>query len=118
MKDADGRLHAAALLDETGDEYYVAGIIKAGEDNVPVVLVFRKGEDASKLTEIMFSTSEGYRPIKVSELSDSLPVSLSLMVTIREIWNKPTVYLPTSESTLTVGAAEIFTIWKPISARS
>lgn len=111
VKDNEGNLHAAAIYQETPDSYYVAGLITVGDENVPVILVFKKGgdgvshdDDVASLTEIMFNSSEGFRPIKVSELTESYAISLSQMVTIMEIWEKPTVFLPTSESTLKLAA--------------
>ena len=106
VKDAEGKLHAAVIDDQEMGVYYVAALILAGEDHVPVYLKFEGEEngDESELTEIVFSTAEGFRPIKVSDLTDPCTISLCMSVTINEIWQHPTFFLPTSETTFELNA--------------
>ncbi len=105
VKDAEGNLHAAAINEEDPNAYYVgAEILMANDEKVPMLLKFSKGEDALHLTELLFNTADGLRPIKVSDLTSTYEVSLSMIVEVSEIWGKPIVFLPTSETTFQLNA--------------
>ena len=77
INDAEGKNHVAAIYDEDETSYTVVGLNGTGEDALPVLLVFRKGDDPdtrmSTLSEVIFITPNApSRPVKPENLTETV----------------------------------------------
>ncbi|MBQ3281150.1 MAG: hypothetical protein IJH41_01965 [Eubacterium sp.] len=104
VKDAKGGFHAVAIYNEDPKAYYVAALLIQGDEKVPAIIEFEKRDDEAVPTQIIFNTADGFRPFSISELDGAYEIQLAMEVTIREIWTKPTFFLPTSETSVMLSA--------------